>query len=73
MKIFYLIPWSIGYECREKKPDRDEHIEVISKSNFDLALEEIACLRSVLSEWDQDKSCSIQWNRANDLAASRKV
>ena len=29
--------------------------------------QEIDCLRSVLSEWEEDKSCYIQWNRAEDL------
>ncbi len=35
--------------------------------------EEVACLRSVLSEWDEDKSCYLQWGRANQLADGRKV
>lgn len=29
--------------------------------------EQIACLRSVLSEWDQDKSCYVQMEVANQL------
>lgn len=28
---------------------------------------EVACLRSVLSEWEHDKSCFIQMTRADDL------
>lgn len=39
---------------------------------FDNALKEIACLRSVLSEWDCDKTCYVQWIRANDIADSRE-
>jgi len=29
--------------------------------------EVIRCLYSVLAEWDQDKSCFIQWERASSL------
>lgn len=34
-------------------------------------LEEIQCLRSVLSEWDQDKSCYLQMNRADAFMFER--
>lgn len=33
---------------------------------------ECDALRSVLSEWDQDKSCFIQWNRANEIRDQRE-
>lgn len=33
----------------------------------ELLMQERDCLRSVLSEWDEDKSCYVQWNRARDL------
>ena len=29
--------------------------------------EEVDCLRSVLSEWEEDKNCFTQWMRAEDL------
>jgi len=32
-----------------------------------LLKKEIACLRSVLSEWDEDKDCYLQWNRAEAI------
>jgi len=32
-----------------------------------LLKKEIACLRSVLSEWDDDKDCYLQWNRAEAI------
>ncbi len=35
-------------------------------------IEEVKCLRSVLSEWDEDKSCYVQWLRAEDLRIERK-
>lgn len=31
--------------------------------------EEVACLRSVLSEWDYDKTCFVQWTRAEEIRA----
>ncbi len=33
--------------------------------------EELQCLWSVLSEWDTDKTCYVQFVRANDLATAR--
>lgn len=30
---------------------------------------EVEALRNVLSEWEQDKSCYLQWSRAEDLRA----
>lgn len=33
---------------------------------------EVQCLRSVLSEWDQDKSCYVQMNRADEIASKRQ-
>lgn len=32
-----------------------------------LLKEEVAALRSVLSEWDTDKSCYLQWQKAENL------
>jgi hypothetical protein len=37
-----------------------------------LAESEIQCLRSVLSEWDADKSCYVQMSRADEFAQERK-
>jgi len=34
----------------------------------ELLMKERCCLRSVLSEFDEDKSCYVQWNRAEDLS-----
>jgi hypothetical protein len=34
--------------------------------------EEVYCLRSVLSEWEQDKTCYLQWNRAEELRMNRE-
>jgi len=36
-------------------------------------IEEIACLRSVLSEREQDKACFTQWIRAEELAQSKNI
>ncbi len=35
-------------------------------------IEELLCLRSVLSEWDFDKSCYVQWNMAEELRRERE-
>lgn len=34
--------------------------------------EELLCLRSVLSEWGEDKSCYVQWVRAEELRELRE-
>ena len=32
---FFLIPWSVGYECRVHKPEQGFSIEVIDKAKYD--------------------------------------
>lgn len=34
MKSYYLIPWSVGFECRTTKPE-GHSIEVVKKSEYD--------------------------------------
>ena len=49
------------------------------KRRFELAAEnerlreEVQCLRSVLSEWDFDKSCFLQWLRAEEIRAEKNA
>lgn len=38
-----------------------------------LMQKEIECLRSVLSEWDQDKNCYVQFTRAEKFEAARET
>jgi hypothetical protein len=38
-----------------------------------LLTEECDCLRSVLSEWDTDKNCFVQMNRAEILMQARET
>lgn len=52
--------------------DKERKLRREFQRKFNLALKEIACLRSVLSEWEQDKSCYTQWIRANEIADSRR-
>jgi len=59
--------WEKGFY----RSNLDRKVVFIKKRLYDLALEEIACLRSVISEFDCDKSCYTQWIRANDIAEIR--
>lgn len=43
-----------------------------TKAKLVAAEAEIQCLRSVLSEWDEDKSCYTQMIAADELARKRK-
>ena len=49
--------------------DREQLLITLLK----LAREEIECLRSVVSEWDTDKTCYIQFNRAEILKEARET
>jgi hypothetical protein len=42
------------------------------KEERDLLLKENECLRSVLSEWDEDKSCYVQMNIADNIRTQRE-
>lgn len=42
--------------------------EKAQKELIQLLMCERDCLRSVLSEWDSDKSCYVQWDCAEDLS-----
>jgi len=37
-----------------------------------LMQQELDCLRSVLSEWEHDKDCFVQWNRAEIFRHARE-
>lgn len=55
--------------------DHNKQVDLwIDAAQFaNLLKEEVACLRSVLSEWEQDKSCFVQWQRAEEIRAIKNV
>lgn len=67
--------WASGFsvdpEAKDKIMSSLEDSLALAKLQRDLALLEISCLRSVLSEWEQDKSCYVQWNEAENLRQRR--
>lgn len=44
---FWLVPWSVGWECRTKKPDYGDSIHVIEAAPV---LKEIAALKAKVKE-----------------------
>lgn len=49
----------------QKLKDQAFRIQVLER--------EVEALRSVLSEWEQDKSCFVQWHTAEAFARVREV
>ncbi len=73
-QVSKILGWrsdDFGHDCHELLVAQAMALTHVGEAYL-LAIQEIECLRSVLSEWDQDKSCYLQWSRANDLADSRR-
>lgn len=47
--------------------------ELLLLTIIKLMSEEIDCLRSVLSEWEHEKDCFVQFNRAEIFKAARET
>lgn len=59
-------------KCWSPQAEHDDLRPYVEKAAYDKAVEEINCLRSVLSEWDHiDKTCFVQYVRAEDLRKER--
>lgn len=51
MKTYYLIPWSVGFECRTTKPE-GHSIEVVEKSEYDALINKIKELNELVTFQD---------------------
>lgn len=63
-QLIYVVRQNMNFAVNgfDRRVDRLARIVEVQR-------EEIAALRSVLSEWEQDKSCYTQFARANELSA----